>query len=392
MAEQPRRVVVIGGGAAGTAAAWAAQRAGARVTLLCARSGATALYSGALDRVPWQFGHVDRSVAEPDLVAFAAALGCWRLGTEPCMLATASGQVRPARGRDGALLDLAPFAGRSVAVLGVARREFDGHALAAAANASAWARETGTTFQAVAIDGALQPAESSFGAFDLARALDEPKRAEKFARDLARATAGHAAWLVGPWLGVESEVAERVAGVTGVPVGECLSEPGGSAGARFDVARDRLLAGLEVDVDRTGAAALCATDVGVTVRLANELAIDADAAVLATGGVAAGGIVLDPSRPRHGGGACFHLALDADLPLFVDGASVESVSTLHGVDFAAVGAGVLERVGVDVRDGAVTRLGGVFAAGDVVAGRPRTVLEAAATGLLAGRCAAGAAR
>jgi thioredoxin reductase len=57
--------------------------------------------------------------------------------------------------------------------------------------------------------------------------------------------------------------------------------------------------------------------------------------------------------------------------------SADGVSSAHGFDFATSGLAVLERVGA--------RLGtdseGLFLAGDVMAGRPNTVLMAVGTGI-----------
>ena len=49
-----RRVLVIGAGVAGLAAAWSAARAGHEVTLLSAGAGASALGGGAVDDVTWE--------------------------------------------------------------------------------------------------------------------------------------------------------------------------------------------------------------------------------------------------------------------------------------------------------------------------------------------------
>ena len=64
-----RRVVVIGAGASGTAAAYAASKLGARVTLITGRPGATSLSSGALDG--------DWEGAGDEAQAFIDAIGIW---------------------------------------------------------------------------------------------------------------------------------------------------------------------------------------------------------------------------------------------------------------------------------------------------------------------------
>jgi hypothetical protein len=61
-------------------------------------------------------------------------------------------------------------------------------------------------------------------------------------------------------------------------------------------------------------------------------------------------------------------------------------SSARGVDLQGLGFGALERVGVRVaRDGAVAPR--LFAAGDVVADRARTVLDAVHAGIVAARAA-----
>src|SRR5690349_7650580 len=70
-----RRVVVIGGGASGTAAAFAARQAGATVHVVIGRPGATALASGALDGP----GLEAMGAARAGVVAFLEALGAWQI-------------------------------------------------------------------------------------------------------------------------------------------------------------------------------------------------------------------------------------------------------------------------------------------------------------------------
>jgi glycerol-3-phosphate dehydrogenase subunit B len=54
------------------------------------------------------------------------------------------------------------------------------------------------------------------------------------------------------------------------------------------------------------------------------------------------------------------------------------------VDFSASGLGALERVGILADDVRVAGAPGLLVAGDVVAARPRTVLEAVRAGVRAG--------
>lgn len=394
MSERPR-VVVIGAGAAGSAAAWAAARARAEVVVVHDRGGASALGSGALDLVPWE--RADGSALPGELVAFGAALGIWKLAAGKHRVVTGAGIARPARGLDGALLDLEPLAGRSVAVADVPRADWDGPLIARALDASSWAQATRTRFSAVAAELSDVLVAGASG-YDLALRLDAADESEKLAERLRRAAKSHDAWLLGPWLGIESDVAERLREALGMPVGESTSPPGGAAGARFEAARDRLFEQVGVAVRRARASVIELDGAIVRIGLAPawaepgtlaEETLEASAVVLALGGVAAGGIRVDPPKPSHAGGACFHASVEGPLPLELDGVPVDRVSTLHGVDFQAKGLRALERVGIAAQGSSVRGIERLFVAGDCVADRPRTVLEAARAGIAAGRAAAG---
>jgi len=172
------------------------------------------------------------------------------------------------------------------------------------------------------------------------------------------------------------------------------------------------VAGLMRQVD-TGAAKLLAykdvVDIitidgearGVVVRDLNTgklEALTADAVVLATGGLAGGGIVYQPTEYAAGPEGAeasrspFRLSLElAGSLVAVEGAR-RSVGSMFGPDLGALAwprpaaPGALERVGVITRGTEVVPR--VHAAGDVVAAEPRTVLRALRSGLAAGRGAA----
>ena len=115
-------------------------------------------------------------------------------------------------------------------------------------------------------------------------------------------------------------------------------------------------------------------------------AIWADAVILAVGGVAAGGVRMSGTlagSPERG----FRLSLEAPVDFELDGRSLE-VSTLFGVDFTVHGISALERIGISVDERAAVRgAAGLYAAGDSVAGGPRTVLKAVIQGLRAAEAA-----
>lgn len=388
------RVAVIGGGAAGVTAAWTARRLGADVTILFDRPGATSLYSGALDDGRPATGEAAASALHPEVLGFATSFEAWSLGPRACRVATYEGHLRPARGIDTALLDLEPLAGRTVAVANLLAPEWDAESLASSLSASEWAIRTKTRFGAVAVTGVLDPSEAARSANDIATLHEASGRIERLAECLERAEAKADAWLVGPWLGTSPGTAERLRSMLSAPVGETTSPPGGPAGSRFEAARDGLLADVGVRIRREhisgiegrgGRYLVLGATSGLTAKDAGF-----DTVILAIGGLVSGGIALE----RAGGAendypAGFSSSLSAPVTFALDGQTLDQVSSRHGIDFAALGLSALERVGIAVDGAAVLGAKNLFAAGECVANRPRTVLEAARAGAVAARAAIG---
>jgi glycerol-3-phosphate dehydrogenase subunit B len=383
-------IAVVGSGVAGTAAAFTLARAGARVSVIHARAGSSALYSGALD----DDGGGAALQGEGDAArTFAEALGLWKLG--PVTLATREGVVRPAFGADSALLDLSPVAGKNVAVADVPRDDWDAPLLAGALSASPWAERTGTTFTRVSVSALRRGHERRLASHDFAALHDDPERLDALAALLAQSEGAHAAWLVGPWLGTRPGGAERLRRAVPIPVGETTSLVGGAAGARFEHARDALLAASSVGVVSARVVRVASRGEGWVVHFApedeseREKELEAEAVVLATGGVAAGGIefVWEPLRGAHG----YRLPFDAPVALALDGEPGDGGGSLYGASLEQRGLAVLERVGIDAdARGAVFPAGehrGLFAAGDALSARPRTVFEAVRSGIRAARSA-----
>lgn len=370
------RVAVVGAGFAGVAAAFGARRAGASVAIIHDTPGASALYAGAVD------GSVANSA---ELVELAKALGL-RLGGG-VMLATRAGVVRPSHGRDGALLDVAPLAGKSIAVVDVARDDWDAPLLARAFSSSAWAVSTGTRFVSTPLPLLERSHQRRTSSFDFAASFERAERPGWLCA-LLKAHAGPDAWLFGPWLGLQRPLAEELAAAAGVPVGEVTSPPGGVAGARFEFRRDALLASLGVDVVRRPLARVAASPTGLSLTLAGGEQLQVTSLVVASGGLVGGGVrltgALSGAEP-----AGFELTL-AGLPeVELRGELARPISSLFGVDLGAKGRGVLERAGLAVQeDGAVRGAGRIFAAGDVVAPEPPGVGHALTSGLRAGVAAA----
>jgi glycerol-3-phosphate dehydrogenase subunit B len=389
-----RRVVVIGGGAGGAAAAHAAHQAGATVVVVVGRPGATALGSGALDGPRL----ASLGAARRDVLSFLDAIGVWELTEEGCQLATNAGLLRESRGRDRGLLDLARFQNGVVGVVDASRPAWDAVGLARAWSAEPWAQARGLRFEPVAVDVLRHAHEIVAPDADVASLHDEPARIGWLLERLKNAPAleKKCAVLIGPWLGTRTGASARLSLELGKPVGEPLSVPGGVAGMRFETARDELLA--KIGATRVSGWGVALTAGGATpslvrVELESGPAIDADAAVLALGGVAGGGIRFLPHQP-------FALSLACPAVLALAGSPLVTSGSPHGAPFEAFAwtghrttAG-LERVGVWIDGQGWLRApdgsprAGLLAAGDTVADAPRTLLDAIRSGVIAGRSAA----
>lgn len=385
------RIAVIGGGAAGVAAAWTARRSGGDVTILFDRSGATSLYSGALDDAKPAMVNGESTPVHPEVLGFATSFEAWTLGSRSCRVATYEGLLRPARGIDAALLDLEPLAGRTIAVTSALVVDWDATTLAASLGASEWARRTKTRFTPVPVAGIVDPTEGTRSVYDVAALHDAPDRIERLAECLDRTGAKADAWLLGPWLGASPGTAERLRGLLSVPVGETTSPPGGPAGARFDAARDGLLADVGVRIRREHISAI-ENRSGRFLVLGATSALTAkdagfDVVILAVGGFVSGGISLERAEGRDRD--TFKLSLRAPVAFALDGEIIDGVSSRHGIDFATVGMDAMERVGIAVDGASVRDSRSLFAAGECVEGRSRTVLEAARAGAVAAKAALG---
>lgn len=377
-------VVVVGGGFAGVAAAWAAARASVSVVLVHGGAGASALYAGILDGPP------------PDAEGreLCQALGLSVEDTSRAV-ATREGVIRTAFGRDPALLDLDAVAGARVAVADLGRDDFDAELLAQSFGASPWARRTRTRFVAAPVRALASGAERRIAAYDLAVAFDAPERQRALAASLGGAGAEADAWLLGPWLGVDAPVAGELSRALARPVGEVSSPPGGAAGARFERRRDALLSTIGVQVRRERALSVSASGrsrPALELELEPGGRLEASAVVLALGGVGAGGIAFASQDDTTLARGC-RLSLAAPVVFELDREVFDGSSSLAGLSFQTLGLGALERIGVRADPaGAASAELPLYAAGDVVAGRDRTVLTAIASGLAAGKSAARAAR
>jgi glycerol-3-phosphate dehydrogenase subunit B len=400
-----RRVIVLGAGVAGTAAAFAASEAGAEVVLLSAGAGSSSLMSGAADYLPWE--QDDTRIAPqplaPELHALLDAMQLWSVAEDRKVVATCAGLLRPARGADRALLNLAELQGQRVAVPRLARGSWDADLLVRGWSASPWALRHGVSFEAVDAGPLLGEAEALASDADLALLTDRPERVAHLAARLREATEGFGAALTGPWLGVTTDAAAMLTEAVGKPVGETLSALSGAAGARFEAASERVLDALQRvsgharALERDGAGWLVRHDGGE---------LRAQSVVVASGGMVGAGLRFTPSEAEEAGewpGAGrepFALSFTAPLWLAIDGRVLASPGSLHGPNLEDCGwpdtarqRALFERVGVHHHQGRAlerdgTAIVGVLVAGSAASGAAHTVLASAEAGLRAGREAA----
>lgn len=382
------RVVVVGSGVAGTAAALAARRAGAEVVLLRGRPGATSLGSGALDGDVALTGEA-RAILE--------ALGGYVVGD--ALLATTSGVLRTTQGRDRALLALPD--GGTVLVADCGHPRWHAPTYVRAWNASPLAHQRALHFVAAKVSMLRTTEERAMSDVELAMRFDDDARIEFAAarlREVLPSTGSVKAIALPPWLGARQARAEDLSTRVGVPCGEVLGDPAGPAGERFDAARDRALRTAGVDVVGAWVTRVERRDRALYVHATGAAPLRGDSVVLATGGVLAGGIVYSPSEailstalppnPRP----IFTLPIDADVRIGLDGKPLGMPSSMFGVAPESLAwpfsdEPVLERVGI-LTDHDGRAAPGIFVAGDIVEGRPRTWFEALVSGAHAGTLAA----
>jgi glycerol-3-phosphate dehydrogenase subunit B len=387
---KPASVVVVGAGVAGTAAALAASQAGARVVLVDGGTGASTLSTGAIDAVPWTTGTT--SPVSAVVRSMLETLGAYLLPEAGARVATTAGIVRPARGHDAAILDVAPLSGRRVGVVSCERPGWDAVGLA-----RAW----GTGFVALDATVLRHVDERVLPAADYAARHDDEARlawlSERLRDALARTGDGIAALLLPPSLGLERPRAQALSRLVGIACGEAIGLPGGPSGLRFERARDRAVAAAGLEVVRARARRVEPHEDRWRVALEEGAdPIDAAAVVLAAGGLVGGGLEYAPaeaglatvfpaaSRPP------FRLGLDAPVTLGAHGRPLDSPGSLFGIApeslaWPFTSDALMDRVGVlaDEHPGDA-----LYAAGEIVADAPRTWLNALESGARAGAAAA----
>jgi glycerol-3-phosphate dehydrogenase subunit B len=394
------RVLVAGSGIAGTGAALSAARAGASVTLIDGGPGASSLTTGALDVLPWTAAGASAARVGQEAREVLDAIGGHVLGPRGARLVTTAGVVRPARGREASLLDVdagVPGDG-AVGVVACERPGWDAQTLAAA-----WG-ESARDIPFVVVGAAIErhTDERDLPDADFAARHDDDARLAWLADRLRAAIAGKTgrprALVLPPCLGLERGQADALSDRVGVPCGEALASPGGPAGLRSEHARRRALAGAGVEVIEARVTGASRAGGGWIVELDDGRRAEVDAVVFAIGGLIGGGMEYAPaesvlatalppfSRPP------FRLGLDAPLPLGAHGLPLDLPSTLFGsaperLAWPFARDPLLGRVGV-LADAQGKVAPGLFAAGELLADRPRTWLDALSTGVAAGAAAA----
>ncbi len=387
------KIVIVGGGIAGTAAAHAARLGGAEIVWITGTSGSTVLAPGAFDLRPWQDAPSGSCEAlSGEALALVSALG-YVAPSGPAWVATSIGIVRPCRLRDAALLDLGTLPqGARIALPRIVHAEWDADALARTLASDPYALERNLRFDAVEAQVHRFADESGLPHLTLAARHDAQDRSAWLVERLRAHSPTPDAWLLPPWLGTRPETAANIRAMLGesVALGEAVTLPPSPSGARFRSARDALFPGrLEGFVKRVSADLRVETEAG-------EL-FAADAVVLATGGIAMGGVHYTPAEATLAGELpttvtpAFALGLAAELTLGANGRPLLQPGSAQGPQPEHLAwphrqTPVLERIGV------LAAPPGLYAAGDLVADAPRTWLGALESGLRAGAAACAFAR
>jgi hypothetical protein len=264
-------VLVLGSGAAGIAAARSAREQGARVAIVSAGNGASALSSGLL------WGH-----AKEPLTAWAG--DTFRVGGR--YVTVAGWLAAEARGALPSLLDLASLGPGLVAVVDLPTHpSWSAHLVA-------------QTLGARVVTASLD-AEETF--LETAARLDTDGIAEGLAAALRPACEGAVGVLFPPVLGLRrDDVAPRLARVLGVPVGEAAGGVGDPPGVRLDRALRRWIPA-DVKVHRARAVVTPGSRVAVT--LSDKTAVRAKSVVLATGGLSGAGLAFESTLREATAGA-----------------------------------------------------------------------------------------
>ena len=399
-----------------------ARSTGHDVTVVCAGAGASALGGGAVDDVPWeQLVRAARALGgepiglRPDRAGrrrvLARRSALWDLpgeGAPPPFVATIAGRLRPARGRDrGRCSTSARSTTPACSRRARSRAAWDADAIASALSDEPFARERNGSGSSRSTRPSLR--------FDEERA-HRRRRSRARATTTRRVSAGspsgcarrsrdrrHRRAIPPACSSARGSARARPAPPSSpraprVPVGEALVGAGSPAGLRFEAARDRLLGalGVEVVVRSRALDPPRGRPRGRHAR-ARFRFHHGGRRRARDGRRRRGGIVYAPPEHAAGedlpprGAVPYALSIDAPVALAAFGRRLDVVASIHGPELDTstwsrdARPSLLEAVGVLAPEGRAAE--GVLVAGDLVAGRPRTLLEAVASGLRAGSSA-----
>lgn len=361
-----KRMLVVGGGVAGAAAAHHAALRGVHVVWIRGGVGASSLASGAADLRPWTRAP-EREPLSNELSRFVDALDAWTIDVQSARVATVAGVLRCARARDPLVLDIARLGGGHVWVVDGDEEKARDRALSL--SSFSWCRQSRTTFHPLAYPSprgrVSEPRELAAVA---KRAIDESNRAEKES----------VGWLFTPELLSSEADCERLQATLGGSVGTTLGEAGSVLGRRL---HQKLLDFAPAGVERVQGwvSILASSGARLNATLKGEDAASPgsfDGAVVAIGGAAVGGIVLtakgrlQTSMEVPGG------RIEVPGP---DGTWLDAdVGSRQGVNFFELAVDAPSRLGL-ASDGRTAP--NLVAAGDCVAGSDRTLLGAAQSGI-----------
>lgn len=402
-------VIILGDGAAGVAAAHASLRLGVRPLLISLGNGATTLYSGCLDHGVWNL-HPRSSSLDERQKEFIDAIDIWCVDPEKTRVATLAGVVRTADAADRALLNLASHKNETILVPRIDRPNWDADFLARSWSEDLWCREQGLRFESFDASS-LDDDRMRFGSdTEIAFHLDSPEGRTKFGEHLSAEVQRHGGGksvLLGPWLGIDTPVASILTNHIGIQIGEACAGLGSTAGARWEHAANRWLTQQRITRIQDRVQRLEQVDGDWNVHVSqSKRPYQAKAVVVATGGIAGGGIILTSGEPQEGNEQSFSpahpfsLSYRGPLVLTVDGRISETVASLHGFNLERLawprddhGVWWMDRInvlrdGVQVLDASNNPLAGLFVAGELALKRPAASLASIATGVEAGTAAA----
>lgn len=306
-------VAVVGAGVAGGLAALAAAAAGARVTVLSAGGGATAMSSGVWDGAGTERLGLSELRSLPSVLVSAERLlaltwAAERLGlalheTGPLpLLCTTAGRLRRAAAHDPAQLDLSRSPRAIVAVASLrGHPSFDAERLAAALDDEAVAAGDARRFVAVEIDFVRRGRDRVLHPHELASVLEpEGDARTALVRAIGRGLGGLSvdAILLPPLLGLRVPVRAELSRALGLPIGEVVEGIDSAAGLRLSFSIERALAAAKIPRRSDKVHAIEARS--GRLRVAHDAGVlEVDRVVLATGKRLGGGVTDDASGPRE---------------------------------------------------------------------------------------------